>query len=112
MADEFGYPEYVVEILNELKELRREVARLQRDVADLAKRLAEPQRQMSDSEAVLASLREAVEKLNAAASAVVENASLIRAAVAEDGQRRDDTCLAVLERLMALQETLNKLYVK
>jgi len=39
MADEFGYPEYVVEILNELKELRREVARLQRDVADLAKSL-------------------------------------------------------------------------
>jgi uncharacterized protein Smg (DUF494 family) len=112
MADEFGYPEYVVEILNELKELRREVARLQRDVADLAKRLAEPQRQASDSEAVLVFLREAVEKLNAAASAVVENASLIRAVIAEDRQKRDDACLAVLERLMALQEVLNKLYVK
>jgi hypothetical protein len=112
MADEFGYPEYAVEILNELKELRREVARLQRDVADLAKRLAEPQTRTSDSEIVLASLREAVEKLNAAAAVVVENASLMRATAVEERARRDEACLAVLERLMALQEVLNRLYVK
>jgi hypothetical protein len=53
-----------------------------------------------------------VEKLNAAAAAVVENASLMRATAVEERARRDEACLAVLERLMALQEVLNRLYVK
>jgi hypothetical protein len=108
VSDEFGYPDYVVEILGELRELRREVARLQKEVAELSKKLAEPQTRMTDAEVVLANLREAVEKLNAAAAAVVENASLMRATAVEDRQRRDETCLAVLERLMALQEALDK----
>jgi len=108
MADEFGYQDYMVEILGELKELRREVAKLQKDVAELSKKLAEPQTRITDAEVVLATLREAVEKLNAAAAAVVENASLMRALALEDKQRRDEACLAVLERLVALQEALNK----
>jgi hypothetical protein len=108
MADEFGYPEYVVEILGELKELKREVAKLQKDLAELSKRVAEPQTRATDTDAALAALREAVERLNAAAAAVVENASLIRALALEDKQKRDEACLAVLERLIALQEALNK----
>ncbi len=111
MADDFAYPDYVVEILAELRELKREVARLQREVAELSKKVAQPpqpQQQPANIEAVLDAVREAVEKLNSAALSVVENASLVRAAVAEDRAKRDEACMALLERLMALQDTLKK----
>lgn len=44
MAIDFGYPDYVVEILNELRELRREVTRLQREVAELSKKFRNKKR--------------------------------------------------------------------
>jgi predicted translin family RNA/ssDNA-binding protein len=111
MADDFAYPDYVVEILAELRELKKEVAKLQREVAELSKKVAQPpqpQQQPANIEAVLDAVREAVEKLNSAALSVVENASLVRAAVAEDRAKRDEACMALLERLMALQDTLKK----
>lgn len=39
---------------------------------------------------------------------MVENIALARATVAEDRLRRDEACMAVLEKLLALQEILNK----
>ncbi|ACB39538.1 hypothetical protein [Pyrobaculum neutrophilum] len=109
MAEDFGIPEYAVEILAELRQLRQDVANLRREVAELSKKLAEPQARSTDADVALNALREAAEKLNAAAAAVVENASLIRAAVAEDRLRRDEACTAVLEKMLALQEALNKI---
>jgi len=111
MADDFAYPDYVVEILAELRELKKEVAKLQREVAELSKKVAQPpqpQQQPANIEAVLDAVREAVEKLNSAALSVVENASLVRAAVAEDRAKRDEACMALLERLMALQDILKR----
>jgi predicted translin family RNA/ssDNA-binding protein len=111
MADDFAYPDYVVEILAELRELKREVAKLQREVAELSKKVAQPpqpQQQPANIEAVLDAVREAVEKLNSAALSVVENASLVRAAVVEDRARREEACMALLERLMALQDILKR----
>jgi predicted translin family RNA/ssDNA-binding protein len=111
MADDFAYPDYVVEILAELRELKKEVAKLQKDVAELSKKVLQPpqpQQQPANVEAVLDAVREAVEKLNSAALSVVENASLVRAAVAEDRAKRDEACIALLERLMALQDTLKR----
>ncbi|MCU7788282.1 hypothetical protein ODS41_10205 [Pyrobaculum sp. 3827-6] len=112
MADDFAYPDYVVEILAELRELKKEVAKLQREVAELSKKVAQPpqpqQQQPANIEAVLDAVREAVEKLNSAALSVVENASLVRTAVGEDRAKRDEACMALLERLMALQDILKR----
>lgn len=108
MADELGVPDYIVEVLAELRQLRQDVVNLRREIAELSKKPAEPQPRVTDIDVVISALREAVEKLNAAAAAMIENASLIRAAVAEDRLKRDETCMAVLEKLIALQETLNK----
>ncbi|MEM1902270.1 MAG: hypothetical protein QXW44_01150 [Pyrobaculum sp.] len=108
MAIDFGYPDYVVEILNELKELRREVTRLQREVAELSKKISQQETTPREIDTAISALREGVEKLNAAAAAVVENIALARATVAEERLRRDEACMAVLEKLLALQEILNK----
>lgn len=107
MAEEV--PEYVVEILAELRELRREVAKLQRDVAELYKRLSELQPSApANADAAARALREAAEKLEAVAQAVAEHASLIKSLAAEEWAKRDETCLALLEKLMALQEAPTK----
>lgn len=104
MAEEFGYPEYVLELLNEVRELRREVAQLRKEVAEL-KRAPQPQQQAAiDTEAIAAAIREGVEKLNAAVSSLMESATYLRA-VAEEGKwRQAEACLAVFEKLLALQQ--------
>ncbi|MFN3804529.1 MAG: hypothetical protein ACK4SY_05695 [Pyrobaculum sp.] len=88
----------LAEVLAELRELKRRVAELQRDVAELSRRLSEIR--AGDPEHVL---REGVARLNAVAEAILENASFIRAMLAEGGLRRDETCVALLERLAALR---------
>lgn len=108
MADEFAYPEYVVEILAEIRELKKEVAKLQREVAELSKKISQTPQQPSNAEVVVNAVREAVEKLNSAALAVVENASAIRSMIVEERGKRDEICIALLEKLLALQEALSR----
>ncbi|RFA94621.1 hypothetical protein [Pyrobaculum aerophilum] len=108
MADEFAYPEYVVEILAEIRELRKEVAKLQREVADLSKKVSQAPQQPANADVVINAVREAVERLNSAALAVVENASAIRSLIIEERGKREEICMALLERLLALQEALGR----
>lgn len=107
MAIDFGYPDYVAEILNELRELKKEVAKLQREVAELSKKVAKPE--ASGVDAAVTALREGVQKLDAAVAAVVENLAAVRSLAVEDRLKRDETCMAVLERLILLQESLSKI---
>ncbi|MEZ0319489.1 MAG: hypothetical protein ABWK05_05815 [Pyrobaculum sp.] len=105
MAEEFGYSEYVVEILNELRELKRELALLRQQVSELAKKVESRREvQVSDVDAVAAQIKEGVERLNAVAQSVAENAALIRALLSEDKLKRDEACMALLEKLMALYQ--------
>jgi len=106
VVEEFGYPDYVVEILNELKELRREVAKLQQQVAELAKRQSESR--VSDADVLASRLREELDKLNAAVAAVLENASWLRSAIAEGVYKREELCALLLEKILALQELLKR----
>ncbi|MEM3996784.1 MAG: hypothetical protein QXP31_06975 [Pyrobaculum sp.] len=105
MAEDFGYPEYVVEILNELKELRRELALLRQQVAELAKKVeSRREAQVSDIDAVAAQIREGVERLNAVALSVAENAAFIRTLLSENRLKGEEACMALLEKLMALDK--------
>ncbi len=94
-----NFEQMLVEILTELRELRRDVAKLQRDLSDMYKKLAEVK--ISDTDVAAAALREGVDKLNAAVDAVVENISLVKSLYAEEKIKQDEVCLAVLEKLMA-----------
>ncbi|MFN7106041.1 MAG: hypothetical protein ACK4M3_05595 [Pyrobaculum sp.] len=93
----------LAEVLAELRELKRRVADLQRDVADLSRKLSEIKTGTPEH-----LLKEGVARLNAVAEAILENASLIRATLAEERLRRDETCMVLLERLAALREVLEK----
>ncbi|MEM1598349.1 MAG: hypothetical protein QXI07_07575 [Pyrobaculum sp.] len=105
MAEDFGYPEYVVEILNEIKELRRELALLRQQVAELAKKVeSRREAQVSDIDAVAAQIREGVERLNAVALSVAENAAFIRTLLSENRLKGEEACMALLEKLMALDK--------
>ena len=105
MAEDFGYPEYVVEILNEIKELRRELALLRQQVAELAKKVeSRREAQVSDIDAVAAQIREGVERLNAVALSVAENAAFIRTLLSENRLQGEEACMALLEKLMALDK--------
>ncbi|MEM1616590.1 MAG: hypothetical protein QW452_11570, partial [Pyrobaculum sp.] len=97
MAEDFGYPEYVVEILNEIKELRRELALLRQQVAELAKKVeSRREAQVSDIDAVAAQIREGVERLNAVALSVAENAAFIRTLLSENRLKGEEACMALL----------------
>lgn len=112
MATEF--PEYVAELAAEMRELRRAVERVQRDLVELSSRLAEAARQppppaSTSAEVQLSRLVEAVEMLRSLAEALAEQLAHARSAAAEERAKRDEICMEVLARLMALREALERL---
>jgi triphosphoribosyl-dephospho-CoA synthetase len=100
--------DYLAELTEEVRRLRSDIARTREEVAELGRRLAERPAQATDVEVLSSLLREAVERINAVASAMLEGIAALRTALEENRGALGELCTAIGERLAALQELLAK----
>lgn len=103
--------EMLQEVLRELDELRRSLSALSKQVADLSAKVEAQQRPQTppNVEITVSRLQEAIDKANSIVERAVEELAYQRNILLEELRRKDVACEALMERLAALQEMLEKM---